>query len=27
MALAGPYAYHLHFATDRKPCQYLITQF
>jgi len=27
LALAGPYANHLHLAADRQPCQHLITQF
>ena len=27
VASAGPYANHLHLAPDRKPCQYLTTQF
>jgi len=27
VASAGPYANHLHLASDRQPCQYLTTQF
>jgi len=27
LALAGPYANHLHLTPDRQPCQYPTTQF